>query len=302
MENEIGSGLVVKSIGGLYTVRDKNGKNTECRAKGSFRKAGTSPLAGDYVSYKLQSDGTGFITEIMPRKNALIRPAAANVDLLVIVAAAASPNPDLFVLDKLTAVAAVNKIEVLIAVNKTDIQSADYLEDIYLRAGIKTLAVCASNPDACADSLGAIRNAMAKKITFFTGASGVGKSSLINALYPDLSLSTGEISRKISRGKHTTRCTELFCVANDTYIADTPGFTSFDVAGFGMLSSETLLGAFPDIERYAENCRYKKCTHVCEDGCGVIRALEEGKISRSRHESYKTLFGELKEIKPWESQ
>lgn len=302
MTLEVRDGLIVKSVGGLYSVRTADGSITECRAKGSFRKSGMNPLAGDRVCFEVQKDGSGFITRIYDRKNSLIRPAAANIDMLVIVAASADPNPDLFVLDKLTAVAAVNNIEVLLAVNKDDIKSADELCAVYSAAGFQAEAVCTKKKELYAPAFERIRNKLCGKITFFTGASGVGKSSLINVLFPSLELSTGSLSRKIQRGKHTTRTTELFCVGENTFIGDTPGFSMLDVAGFGMINSESLLAAFPDIEKYAFDCKYTKCTHVCEDGCGVMKALNDGKIQPSRHESYKRLYDELKKIKPWDNK
>lgn len=302
MINEVRDGLIVKSVGGLYSVRTADGGITECRAKGSFRKSGTNPLAGDTVRFEVQKDGCGFITHIYDRKNSLIRPAAANVDMLVIVAAAAEPDPDLFVLDKLTAVAAVNNIEVLLVVSKDDIKSADGLRGIYSSAGITTEAVCTKKKEMYAPVFERIRKKLCGKTVFFTGASGVGKSSLINVLFPTLELSTGSLSRKIQRGKHTTRTTELFCVGENTFIGDTPGFSMLDVVGFGMINSDSLLDAFPDIEKYAFDCKYTKCTHVCEDGCGVMKALGDGKIQPSRHESYKRLYAELKQIKPWENK
>ena len=299
--NSFDFGMIVKSSGGLYSVRNKSGRITECRAKGSFRKEHMTPLAGDKVRFELQPDNTGFIVEIEPRKNALIRPAAANIDLLVIVAAVTRPEPDLYVLDKLTAVAAHNKIKTMLVINKCDLKSPTELCEIYRTAGIETVPMCTKNTKEYANQLEFIKKRLCGRLTFFAGASGVGKSSLINALFPELCLSTGTLSRKIQRGKHTTRCTELFCVDNDTFIADTPGFSMLDIAGYGMFASENLMDAFPDIRKFALNCRYKKCTHICEEGCGVMEAVRDGSISTSRHESFKKLYAELKEIKPWET-
>ena len=294
------SGLVVKSTGGLYSVEDSDGNITKCRAKGSFRHEHISPLAGDRVEFVLQDDGSGFIININERKNSLIRPAAANIDVLVIVSAVSDPEPDLFVLDKLSAVASHNDIDVLFVFNKSDIKSADELCKIYTDAGFCTVAISTKEKDAFEEQLAFLHSKLDGKINFFTGSSGVGKSSLINALFPSLSLETGVLSEKIKRGKHTTRVTNLYKVSDNTYIGDTPGFSSLDIAGFGMFMCDELLGAFPDIEKYATGCKYKKCTHLCEDGCRVVEAVEKGEIPKTRHESFVKLYNELKEIKPWD--
>lgn len=295
-------GLIVKSTGGLYTVETAAEETVPCRAKGAFRKEKLSPLTGDRVSVELTAeDGSGFITGICPRRNSLVRPAVANVDLLVLVAAAAKPAPDRFILDKLTAIARFHGIETLLVVNKCDVADAEELAATYRASGVDTVTLSANDSSASADALDYIREKTRDKISFFSGASGVGKSSLLNALFPHLALETGEISRKIDRGKHTTRVTVLYKTAPHTYIGDTPGFSMVDVAGFNLLPFDSLLAAFPDIERYAVGCRYTDCTHLCEDGCSVMKAVNEGKIMPSRHESYVRLYRELKDKKPWNS-
>ena len=301
MENISYGGIIVKSTGGLFTVEKEDGTFEECRAKGSFRHSGITPLAGDKVVFEHAEGKEGFITKICDRKNSLIRPAVANVDLLCVVIAAKNPDPDLFVLDKLCAVAKNNGIEVLLIVNKDDVGDSNEIFRIYNMAGFEVVPMCATNPLGYEDSIQKIRDLTKNKISFFTGASGVGKSSVLNVVFPDLCLETGEISRKIQRGKHTTRVTTLFKTDENTYVGDTPGFSSFDVVGFSMLESEHLLSCFPDIEKFALDCKYKKCTHVCEDGCNVMKALDDGEIALSRHESYKMLFNELKEVKPWDN-
>lgn len=297
------NGKIIKSTGGLYTVEQKSGEDKgkiyECRAKGTFKHEKLTPLTGDNVVFLPVDEETGFITEISERKNSLIRPAVANVDLLIMVVAVAKPDPDLFILDQLTAIARFNGIDVLMVINKADLKNADELASIYRDSGIDTIVLSADNSVQYEKELEYIKKKSEGKTTFFSGASGVGKTSLLNALYPHFSGETGEISRKISRGKHTTRVTELFKTADDTYIGDTPGFSMVDVVGFNLLTFEGLLESFPDIEEYAVGCRYTDCTHVCEDGCNVMAALAEGKIRKTRHESFVTLYKELKNVKPW---
>ena len=302
MDSKVYSGRIVKSTNSLYTVRLSDESAVQCRAKGSFKHEKTTLVAGDLVEFELGKDGYGFITRLFDRKNFLIRPAASNIDILVIVVACTDPEPDLFVLDKLTAVAKYNEIDVVIVFNKNDIKSADELENIYNKAGFKTFSLSAKNTEQNDKMLDNIRKYLSGKVSFFAGASGVGKSTLINALYPWLMLQTGEISKKIQRGKHTTRCTVLYSVDKDgTYIADTPGFSMLDVAGFNLLTLEGLLPSFEDVEKHSHGCKYKGCTHICEDGCSVMDSVKNGDISPSRHESFKNLYNELKQIKPWDN-
>ena len=298
------TGRIVKSTGGLYRVEiggegaDKTGETVDCRAKGAFRRDKLIPLTGDKVRLRVTRTGEGFITEILTRKNSLIRPAVANVDTLVLVIASAHPDPDLYILD--TAIAAFNGIYTVLVINKCDLKYADELQKLYHTAGIPAFCLSASEPEASHAVLEQIRTLMHGKTCFFSGASGVGKSSLLNALYPSLlKLETGEISRKIARGKHTTRVTELFKVDESTYIGDTPGFSMVDVAGFNLLTSEGLLDSFPDISAFAHGCRYTDCTHLCEDGCKVVEAVKDGKIAPTRHESFVRLYKELKAVDPW---
>ena len=304
-ESSVCTGRIIKSTGGLYRVEISETADQElsgtvdCRAKGAFRREKLTPLTGDLVRLRKAPTGEGFITEILPRRNSLIRPAVANVDTLILVIASAHPDPDLYILDKLTAIAAFNGIHTVLAVNKCDLKNADILQNLYTGAGIPTVCLSANDPAHFGEALEQLRRAARGKVCFFSGASGVGKSSLLNALYPSLALETGEISRKIARGKHTTRVTELFKVEENTYIGDTPGFSMVDVAGFRLLTSEGLLDSFPDIAAYAHGCRYTDCTHLCEDGCKVVEAVKDGKIAVSRHESFARLYKELKAVDPW---
>jgi ribosome small subunit-dependent GTPase A len=295
-------GRIIKSTGGLYHVADSTETNriTECRAKGTFRKDKIVPLVGDMVEYEAEEKGDGTITGVLPRKNALIRPAVANVDLLCIIVAAAEPMPDLYMLDKLTAVATHNAVDIFMIINKADIADSKYLEDVYGKAGIKTIVMSTVETDSYDEAKKEILAAINGKISFFTGASGVGKTSLINLLFPGFDLVTGILSKKISRGKHTTRCTELYKTNETSYIGDTPGFSMLEVATFRLIPKDGLVASFPDIAKFASNCKYKSCTHLCEEGCQVIKAVEGGEIVPSRHESYKLLFDELKHTNDWD--
>ena len=291
---------IIKGVGGLYTAELDSGEYISCRAKGAFRRDGIKPLPGDIIEFERQKDGSGFITCICQRKNSLIRPASANIDLLLFVVAAAKPDPDLFLIDKMLAVACHNDIEVLMIVNKSDLAQTEELLKIYRNAGFDAIDFCASNPDS--EKIEYIRNAVSGKVCFFAGASGVGKSSTINAVFPELGkqLETGTLSEKIERGKHTTRKTELFKLSKDTYIADTPGFSMLEIAQYNMIPKDNLVSAFPDIEKFSLSCRYTDCGHLCEDGCGVVNAMKDGIIEKSRHESYRLLFEELKNKNEWD--
>ena len=295
---------IIKGVGGLYTAElcsktDGTEEYISCRAKGAFRRDGIKPLPGDIIEFERQKDGSGFITSICRRKNSLIRPASANIDLLLFVIAAAKPDPDLFLIDKMLAVACHNGIEVLMIVNKSDLADAGELCTLYRAAGFDAVEFCADSPEK--EKIEYIRNAVRGKVCFFAGASGVGKSSTINAVFPELGkeLETGDLSEKIERGKHTTRKTELFRLSADTYIADTPGFSMLEIAQYNMIPKDSLVSAFPDIEKHSFSCRYTDCSHLCEDGCGVVTALENGNVARSRHESYRLLFEELKNKNEW---
>ncbi len=302
------TGRIVKGIGGLYTVIPDSDtfKKITANAKGTFRHEKITPCVGDRVLFEYLDDDRGFITDISERKNLLIRPMCANVDCLVITACAESPKADLYMLDKLSAVAVFNDIKVLFVFNKNDIAPADELVDIYTKAGFASISLSAANCSEDSKEIQEIKEFVSGKISFFAGASGVGKTSLMNTLFPGLSLATGNLSKKISRGRHTTRSTELYRVdipgSNNTYIADTPGFSSFDVAQLRLIPKEHLLEAFPEIHNNSNGCVYKDCTHTGEGSevCSVKRAVEEGIIPLSRHENFVRLYNEISAIKPWD--
>lgn len=312
-ENSINNRIkarIIKGVGGLYTAQvcassadlkendTRESSMIDCRAKGAFRREGLRPLPGDMVWIEKQKEGDARIDEICPRKNSLIRPAGANIDCMIFVVAARSPDTDLFLLDKMIAVAEHNGIESVLLVNKDDLapERAKELCAIYAKAGYRTIRFSAKHAEDYADSVEQIRDILRGKLCFFTGASGVGKSSVIGVLFPELAeqIATGALSEKIERGKHTTRKTELY-PTDGGYIADTPGFSMLEIARFNLIPRERLLSSFPDIERHATDCRYTDCTHTCEDGCGVLEALRAGALAESRHESYLQLREELKE-------
>lgn len=273
-----------------------------CRAKGTLRREGTKPLPGDLAEIELQPEGDGVISRILPRKNSLIRPAGANLDQMVLVIAAAQPDPDVFLIDKMLAVAQHNGVEVLMVINKDDIAPAEPLQRLYTAAGFSVWPFSAVHAERYRDAVTGLRQALKGKVSFFAGASGVGKSSVIGALLPEFSdsLATGTLSEKIQRGKHTTRKTELFPWEKNSYIADTPGFSMLEIARFNLIPKDRLLAAFPDLERFADLCRYTDCTHIREEGCGVLEAVRQGLLAPSRHESYRLIYEELKHTNEWD--
>lgn len=301
-------GKVVKGLGGLYDVRiDENGSVSRlaCRAKGVLKRDEAKVLIGDNVTVTIDDstpDGI-VISAIHPRKNFLIRPPLANLDYLFIVFAAAKPSPVIETVDKLIAIAVHNSITPVVVITKSDLQSeaAEEYAAIYRLAGITTF-VTSSEAGEGIDELAAYikENVTSGKTSAFAGASGVGKSTLMNTLFPDLTLATAEISRKIERGRHTTRHVEIFDIdstAKTGFLADTPGFSLIDFARFDFFSLEELLPTFPDIISYADGCQYADCAHVGEgeDECAVARAAAEGKIAQTRLDSYRSIYRVLKE-------
>lgn len=286
------TGTIVKALSGFYYLFGGD-EIYECRAKGSFRKDGISPLVGDRAVFEPLDGNKGVVNEVLPRKNALTRPPVANIDKLFIVSAFENPEPNTFIIDKITAIAEYMDIEPIIVFNKCDMGDFSHFERIYKNSGFKTLTVSAVS----GDGLDGIKEELNGCISAFTGNSGVGKSSILNALIGGGTIATGEVSQKLGRGKHTTRHTELFRVCGG-YVADTPGFSSFDYDAADYGFKENLIYSFPDLSRF-ENCRFTSCTHTCEKGCGIISAVENGSAEKNRFESYKALFNELKDLKPW---
>lgn len=289
-------GIILKGIGGFYYVDTADGL-IECRARGRFRKTVGKPIVGDRVTLEIQpEDGTGYLLDIAPRKNSLVRPAVANLDLLVAVASAAPPVTDPFLIDKVTAIAVHKGIDALVVINKTDSDPGDELFDTYRRSGIDALRVSART----GEGIDALRERLRGRVAAFAGNSGVGKSSVLNRIDPQFSAEVGAISDRIGRGKHTTRHVELHPIGNGGYIADTPGFSSFETEQMDLVLAEDLQYAFPEFAPYLGQCRFTGCAHVKEKGCAVRAAVEAGEIAPSRHDSYVKLYESVKDLKEWE--
>lgn len=286
-------GLILKGIGGFYYVK-QDGVVHECKARGIFRKQNIKPLPGDHVIISKDDLGYYVIEEILDRKNSLLRPPIANVDVMVIVCSSVEPNINFFLIDQMLVTATINDIEPVIVFTKTDLayDEAYDAKKMYEHIGIHTFMSDINNHDVVI----ALKKFLNDKICVFTGNSGVGKSTLINKLISNLNLQTGPISRKLGRGKHTTRQVELLKLG-DGYIADTPGFSSIDVKRMTQLSSENIVYGFVEFAKYAQQCKFISCTHMCEKGCRVIQAVDEHKIYRSRYESYVRMFKDLKAAK-----
>lgn len=289
------TGRIVKALSGFYYVDTGEGHPVPCRGRGRLRHQKLTPLVGDRVEISVQDDGAGMVDAILPRKNQFRRPMVANIDQMVIIASGAIPITDPFLIDRMAAMAEWKGCEVLVCLNKCDLDRADELASLYRAAGFSTLQVSAETGDGIPELAAAI----AGKVSAFTGNSGVGKSSILNALQPGFGLEVGDVSEKLGRGRHTTRHVELFPVAGGL-VADTPGFSSFDVDLLETIPKGELATAFREFVPYLEHCRFQGCAHVKERGCAVREALAEGKIAPSRHKSYVRLYEQAKEIPAWE--
>ena len=290
-------GRIEKALSGFYYV-NTGGGTLQCRARGKFRREGLSPLVGDWVQIRELGNGEGFVEAVEERRNQFARPAAANIDQLVILASAAIPVTEPYLIDRIASIAALKGCQVLLCLNKCDLDSADELYDIYSRSAIPVLRISA----VTGQGLDALRDAIRGKLNAFTGNSGVGKSSVLNALLPSLDLPVGEVSKALGRGRHTTRHVELFALGEDTYIIDTPGFSSFDTAEMDLALKQHLPETFPEFAPYVDDCRFTGCTHTKEKGCRVLQAVKDGLIPASRHRSYVRLFDELKDVKEWQQK
>ncbi len=290
-------GRIEKALSGFYYVN--TGRETlQCRARGKFRKEGLSPLVGDWVQVRELGGGEGFVEAVETRRNVFSRPAAANIDQLVILASAAVPVTEPYLIDRIAAIAALKGCDVLVCLNKCDLDPAEGLYGIYSRSAIPVLRISAET----GEGLDALRRAIAGKLNAFTGNSGVGKSSVLNALVPGLQLPVGEVSKALGRGRHTTRHVELFPLDGGTYVIDTPGFSSFDTEEMDLELKEHLPETFPEFAPYVGECRFTGCTHTKEKGCRVLQAVKDGDIPVSRHKSYLRLFDELKDVQAWQKK
>lgn len=290
-------GVIVKALSGFYYVQTDE-RLLECKARGRFRLDGTSPLVGDRVECSLGAHGKGRIDRVFERRNFFIRPAVANVDALVFVAANTNPVTDPFLIDRVSVIAESAGCELIVCINKTDVDPADELYGIFTAAGFTVVRT--SVPDGT--GIDALRREIAGKICAFTGNSGVGKSSIMNTLSPGLNIKTAEVSEKLGRGKHTTRHVELFDIGGGTYAADTPGFASFDIEMMEIIPKEQLQFDFVEFAPYIGECRFNNCAHLKEPGCAVTQAVADGKIMPSRYRSYERLYALSAQHKSWENK
>lgn len=287
-------GVIRKALSGFYYVDDGQRLIT-CRARGKFRKDGISPLVGDRVEIRDLENGEGYLETILPRRNAFDRPAVANIDQLVIVASNAIPQTDPFLIDRVAAIAELKGCGVVVVLNKCDLDRADALYEIYAQTGLPTLRVSAETGEGIAD----LQRKIAGKLSAFTGNSGVGKSSILNALDPEFRLKVGEVSQALGRGRHTTRHVEMYRLACGADVVDSPGFSSFETDELNLELKKHLPETFREFAPYLDSCRFVGCSHTKEQGCAVLEAVQGGKITRSRHNSYVRLYEELKPLQDW---
>ena len=286
---------VVKAVRGLWVAELETGERLRCSARGRLRTEGRTPLVGDRVSVTPLGGGRGSLEEIYPRKNSFVRPTVANLDALVILASAAIPVTEPYLIDRMIAIAELKECEPILCFHKCDLARSPELTEAYRQAGFRCLETSA----VTGEGLEELRGLLAGRFSAFTGNTGVGKSSLLNALEPSLMLETGEISEKLGRGRHTTRHVEIFSLAGGR-AADTPGFSAFETEDVSLELKNRLPELFREFRPLLEHCRFRDCAHGKDEGCAVRAAAETGVISRSRYRSYLRLFEELKDLKEWQ--
>ena len=287
------TGRILRSLSGFYDVQTQQGIIT-CRARGALRR-GSTPLTGDMVEISVEQ-GKGMVEKLLPRKNSFVRPAVANIDALVVFAANTNPVTEPFLIDRVAAIAGDQEVPLILCLNKCDIDPAVDLHRIYRNAGFTVITASAETGEGVEE----LRRHIQGKLTAFTGNSGVGKSSMLNRLCPQLKLPVGEVSEKLGRGRHTTRHVQLYDLGEETYVADTPGFSSFDTDQMEVILKENLQYAFPDFGDYIGKCQFHDCSHRKEPGCAVTKAVADGRIESSRYDSYLRLYKKASQIKEWE--
>lgn len=290
-------GIISKALSGFYYVSSEYGL-LECKARGRFRLDGTSPLVGDRVRCSRDQNGKGRIDAVEPRRNWFIRPAVANIDAMVFVAANTNPVTDPFLVDRVSVIAAEADCQLILCINKADVDPGEELYNTFTAAGFPVVRTSAET----GQGMEALRTLIDGKICAFTGNSGVGKSSILNRLLPGAAIPTGAVSEKLGRGKHTTRHVELYALGGDTFVADTPGFASFDVEMMTPIPKEQLQYDFIDFAPYLGRCRFNDCAHLKEPGCAVTQALTQGELMPSRYRSYVRLYELSAQHKSWETK
>ena len=290
------NGYIVKGIGGFYYVKTPDGI-VECKPRGIFRKQKITPVAGDEVTLETEN-GASVIAQIAPRKNVFVRPPVANLDVLFLVASTTQPTPSTLVLDKLSAIAVDKGVQPVVVCTKSDLAEADFLANAYAKSTLPFIRIDYES----GAGLDEVKQWINGRLCAFCGNSGVGKSSVLNRLLPELHLPVGEVSKALGRGRHTTRHVELFALGGGTYVIDTPGFSSFDTEEMDLELKAHLPETFPEFAPYVDQCRFTGCTHTKEKGCRVLQAVQDGDIPASRHRSYLRLYDELKDLRAWQKK